>query len=1004
LSWSQKTVTGTITDDKGTPVLGATVLVQDTNRGTTTDFDGKYAIEVSDSETLVFSSLGFSTKTILVGSQTTIDVILVEEASALSEVVVTGYSSQNTRDITGSVSVVKAEDLEATSPLNFEEALQGQSSGVVVGNQGGPGQGAVVRIRGYGTINGNDPLYIIDGTPTGAGLTDINPNDIESVQVLKDASSAAIYGNRAANGVIIVTTKSGKRNSKVNFSANAYAGVNFIPNSVFPDLASPQQLADAIWQASANDGAAPSNQQFGSGANPVLPVFLIPQGAQSPGENPYSFPGNRITRANLQGTDWFDEYFNSAIVKNFNVSASGGSENSRGFMSLSALDQEGVAYETDFLRYTLRANSSFDVTDRFRVGENVTISYSEQTVPPGVDVNDGTIASLYRISPLIPVRDVGGNFAGSGVGGLGNGNNPIAIADRNKDNKTLNFRAIGNFYGEFDVLKNFTFKSNLGFDLESVNTTNFTPASFEGEAAVENSVLNETSSFNRTYTWFNTLNYSNTFGEHEVDALVGTEFNKQTFRFFGAGRSEFLFDDVINIRFLDLGEGDFTGFGNGFIQSYFSSFGKVDYKFKDRYLLSATLRYDSSSVFTPENRDGFFPSFSAGWRVSNEPFLENSSIFNDLTVKLGYGVVANDGSIEATSIANTFSPNNDFFAFPNSNTSSATGYGLASRGNPDLQWETTSTINAGITARLINKIDFSFDFYDATTEDMLVFVPRDPTVLGQTNGTIENIGEMNNKGFDASIGYGTSNDSDFNFNIAFNISAYKNEVVFLDEENPDIFIQGDRVRDQIPNRTQAGEPLASFYGKEFIGIGPDGRMQFANDGETQFIGNPHPDFTYGLNFSGDYKTFDFSLLVQGSQGNDLYNFMKFFTDFNTFPGTKSIDYVTSNGLPALTNDAAIIANESAPSSYYVEDGSYVRLKNVVIGYSLPDVVSKKLGVEKIRWYIQGRNLITLTEYTGLDPEVNLRNVGGTNPNLTIGLDSGVYPIDRSVILGFNVSF
>jgi len=681
LSWSQKTVTGTITDDKGTPVLGATVLVQDTNRGTTTDFDGKYAIEVSDSETLVFSSLGFSTKTILVGSQTTIDVILVEEASALSEVVVTGYSSQNTRDITGSVSVVKAEDLEATSPLNFEEALQGQSSGVVVGNQGGPGQGAVVRIRGYGTINGNDPLYIIDGTPTGAGLTDINPNDIESVQVLKDASSAAIYGNRAANGVIIVTTKSGKRNSKVNFSANAYAGVNFIPNSVFPDLASPQQLADAIWQASANDGAAPSNQQFGSGANPVLPVFLIPQGAQSAGENPYSFPDNRITRANLQGTDWFDEYFNSAIVKNFNVSASGGSENSRGFMSLSALDQEGVAYETDFLRYTLRANSSFDVTDRFRVGENVTISYSEQTVPPGVDVNDGTIASLYRISPLIPVRDVGGNFAGSGVGGLGNGNNPIAIADRNKDNKTLNFRAIGNFYGEFDVLKNFTFKSNLGFDLESVNTTNFTPASFEGEAAVENSVLNETSSFNRTYTWFNTLNYSNTFGEHEVDALVGTEFNKQTFRFFGAGRSEFLFDDVINIRFLDLGEGDFTGFGNGFIQSYFSSFGKVDYKFKDRYLLSATLRYDSSSVFTPENRDGFFPSFSAGWRVSNEPFLENSSIFNDLTVKLGYGVVANDGSIEATSIANTFSPNNDFFAFPNSNTSSATGYGLASRGN-----------------------------------------------------------------------------------------------------------------------------------------------------------------------------------------------------------------------------------------------------------------------------------------------------------------------------------
>ena len=519
----QFTVSGTVTDSDGAPLPGANVLVKGTTNGTQTDFDGNYSISTESSATLVFSYIGFAPQEVSVNGQSTINVTLIEDASLLDEVVITGYSAQSTRDITGSVTTVKSEDLEATSPLNFEEALQGQSSGVVVGNQGAPGQGAVVRIRGFGTINGNDPLYIIDGTPTGAGLTDLNPNDIESVQILKDASSAAIYGNRAANGVIIVTTKKGGRNQKVSFNANAYLSVDFIPNSTFPDLASPQQLADAIWQAAANDGTAPSNPQFGSGASPVIPVYLIPQGAQIADESLYSFPDNRITRANPEGTDWFDEYFNSAITKSYSISAGGGSEKSNFFMSLNALDQEGAALETEFTRYNLRANSNFDITDRFRLGENVSISYSDQGIPPNGDVNNGTIASLSRINPLIPVRDVGGNFAGSGVGGLGNGSNPIAIADRNKDNSILAFRALGNFYAEYDILSNLTFKTNLGFDLRSVNTTNFAPAAVEGEAPTNNELF-ETSSLRRTYTWFNTLSYNTNFGEHDIEAFVGTEF------------------------------------------------------------------------------------------------------------------------------------------------------------------------------------------------------------------------------------------------------------------------------------------------------------------------------------------------------------------------------------------------------------------------------------------------------------------------------------------------
>ncbi|WP_411032204.1 SusC/RagA family TonB-linked outer membrane protein [Spongiimicrobium sp. 3-5] len=1010
----QATITGTVVDANGAPLPGANVLVKGTTNGTQTDFDGNYSIEADANATLVFSYIGFSSQEVAVNGQSSINITLIEDASQLDEVVITGYSAQNTRDITGSVTTVKSEALAATAPLNFEEALQGQSSGVIVGNQGGPGSGAIVRIRGYGTINGNDPLYIIDGTPTDAGLTEINPNDIESVQILKDASSAAIYGNRAANGVIIVTTKSGKRNSKVNFSADAYVGVDFIPSSVYPDLATPQQLADAVWEANANDGTVASNPQYGSGPTPVLPVYLFPQGAQTADESSYSFPDNRITRANPQGTDWFDEYFDNAITRNFNVSASGGSEDSNFFMSLGALDQEGVALGTNFTRYNLRTNSSFDITDKFRVGENVSITYSEQVVPPGADVNNGAIASLFRINPLIPVRDVGGNFAGSGVGGLGNGRNPIGVAERESGNDILSFRALGNFYAEYDIIENLTFKTNLGFDLWSVNTSSFDPASFENEAPTNN-LLTEYSSLRRTYTWFNTLTYNKSFGEHDFDVLLGTEYNRDLFRQTQSSIGGFLFDDVENIRFLQFGTGAQNAVGNGFITSYFSGFGKVDYKYKDTYLLSGTLRYDSSSLFNEDQRDGFFPSVSAGWRISNEAFMTDSNVFTDLMLKVGYGVVANDGNIAANATSDTFSPNADFFSYPNSNTGSATGYGLNNRGNPDLEWETTTTLNIGISSRLFDMLTFDFEYYDAKTEDMLLAVGGDPTVLGSVNTIVSNLGEMTNKGFDAALGYGNNNPDGFNYNIGLNISGYTNEVTVLDPDNADFFILGQRLRDQNPTRTQAGQPLSSFYGKVFTGIGADGRMQFANGGEQEYIGNPHPDFTYGVSFSGNYRNLDFSLLIQGSQGNDLYNFLKFFTDFNTFPGAKSVNYVNSNGLPALTNDAGIISEESAQSSYYVEDGSYARLKNIVIGYTLPEAITEKLGVSKIRWYLQGKNLLTLTDYTGLDPEVNLRNTGlsdgnsislvpTVNTNLTIGVDSGVFPITRSLILGLNVSF
>ncbi|WP_298238585.1 SusC/RagA family TonB-linked outer membrane protein [uncultured Algibacter sp.] len=1020
----QSTITGGIKDESGVPLIGANVLVKGTSTGTVTDFDGNFSLTADTNATLMISYVGYVSQEVSLNGRTSVDIVMVEDASQLAEVVVTGYSTQSTRDITGSVSTIKSENLEATAPTGIEQALQGQASGVVVGSQGGPGGAAAVRIRGFGTVNANDPLYIIDGTPTEAGLNDINPNDIASIQILKDASSAAIYGYRAANGVIIITTKGGKKNKKLSFRANAYVGIDFIPNSAFPDMASPQQVAESVWREFTNDGNTPANAQFGSGTSPVLPNYLIPQGVATADESLYD-PSSRatsITRANQSGTDWFDEYFDAAITQSYNISATAGGENSSFFASMSVLDQEGVGYESGFTRYTLRANSSFDIKDNFRIGENITVSYSDQITPPGSDENNGTIVSLYRLHPLIPVRDVGGNFSGSGVGGLGNGNNPIAIADRNKDNSNITFRALGNVYAELDIIKDLTLKTNLGFDLRSFNQVYFQPPQLEGEIFNQENSLFERNDSDNTYTWFNTLNYSKTIGEVKLNVLLGSEFNKNTFRSTTINKPTFDFFTP-NLRYFDNASGAFGGYGTGFTEAYFSLFGKVDANIKDKYLISATIRRDETSLFDEANRDGVFPSGSIGWRISEEDFMKDSDVFSSLMLKVGYGVVGNDGGFRVDARSTTIGPNVGTYNYATSTTSSDPGVGIDLRGNPDIGWEITKTLNLGFTSRLFNKLTFDFDYYDATTEDMLLAVPRDLTVLGDINVVPGNFGEMNNKGFDASLAYDNSqSSSEFQYRVGLNVSAYKNNVNFLDPTNPDSFRDGDRIRDQNPTKTQAGYPISSFYGNTWVGI-ENGRVVFdelddAGNPVPGFIGNPHPDFTYGLTFNGDYKSFDFSLLFQGSQGNDIYNFNKFFTDFNKFSGARSLNYVNEVGLPAVTGNSTLVDREAAASTYYVEDGSYLRLKNLVIGYTLPNSVAEKLKVEKLRLYLQGKNLITITDYSGLDPEISLRSFEGsvgapsatppnrTDPgdNLTFGVDTGTYPINRSIIFGINVSF
>lgn len=1024
-------ISGTVTDENGAPLLGVNVVAEGTTNGVQTDFDGKYSLEATVGETLLFSYIGMEPVRVIVSDSKTINVSLKENASQLSEVVVTGYSKQSTRNITGSVTVVKSKDLEATSPVNVEQSLQGLASGVQVGSEGGPGGSALVRIRGFGTINNNDPLYVIDGTPTTSGINQLNPADIESVQVLKDASSAAIYGFRAANGVIIITTKGGKYKSKTKITFSSTTGVDYIAKSDFPKVITPQESAEVIWTRFQNDGTAPSHPQYGNGATPVLPNYLTPAGAETADESTYDALTNKITKANKSGTNWFDEFFNHALVQNYNLGMSGGTETAKFNVGLGVLQQDGVALESYFDRYTLRVNSEFKASDRIRFGESFNVSYSDRVGVGGNQSTGGDISFIYRADPILPIYDIAGNYAGTQSPGLGNGFNSAAAARRNKNNIARKLRALGNVYMEIDIIDDLTFKTNMGLDYESYHGSFFTQLNPEVAEPISVNSLTENTSYDISTTWFNTLNYSKSFGKHRVDVLVGTEFFKSQFKNFGGKRSDF-FTNALDYRYLDAGTGTSTNYGFGGKRAYFSAFGKLDYNFDDKYLLSFSMRRDATSRFAKGNRVGYFPSYSAAWRISNEKFMENVSFIDDLKIKVGYGELGNE-SIPQGRVFNLFGNdiNTSNYDISGGNSSAYPGYNLTSIGNQNLKWETTTTKNIGIDGVILNnKVNFSFEYYKSETVDMLLQSAGDITLIGHVTAPYDNLGSLENKGFDFSIGYNGNIGNDLKFSANANISSYKNKVLSL-TDNPDYFLRGNAARETYPSRTQAGHALASFHGfiidgiiqnqaeldatGDYLGkaigtfkyrdVVPDGVI---DDNDRTFIGSPHPDFTYGLNFDLEYKNFDFSVLFQGSQGNDVYNFTKFFTDFNSFPGAKSYRYLnswsptnTGSSLPQLTNNPA--QHYSSASTSYIEDGSYLRLKNIQLGYNFPSNLTNKLGVDALRLFVQAKNLITWTKYSGLDPEINLQSYGGDTVNLDLGIDRGAYPVAKSFLLGLKLT-
>lgn len=1058
-AFAQKRITGTVLGDDGLGVPGATVVVKGTTVGAVTDVDGNYVLQVpAGATTVVVASTGYASQEIAIGEGTVFNATLKTDVLTLQEAVVTGYGTQLKRDITGAVASVSAKDLLSLPSTNAAQAIQGRVAGVNVSNENAPGGNVMVRIRGYGTINDNSPLYIIDGTPTKGNLNTLNVNDIESMQILKDASEASQYGSRAGNGVVIITTKSGK-SGKPKFSYDAYYGQQSPVK--FLDLLNTQEYVDLVWRSRTNaenagklvDGKFPEGtaitypnipmflggQPAGTTATPTIPDYIFPVGVVgTTDESKYSVtPKNLITKANKQGTDWFDEIFDNAPIQNHQLGVSGANDNAKYALSLNYFDQQGIMKYTSYKRYALRANTELKVNKRIRVGQNFQVAYGQQIGQPNGNQNESNpISFAYRIPPITPVYDIKGYFAGPPTV-LDNSRNPLAELYRNKDNKNIELRLLGNAYAEVDILSGLTARSQINIDYNNFNLRSYRANDIESPEPVGANRLTVFNNYDRTVTWFNTLSYKKNFGDnHRLNVILGTEAISNYFESFQAERTGFAVDELPN-RYLNAGRAGVGNAGIGAEWRLASEFAKANYALKDKYLLSATLRRDRSSRFAKDFRVAYFPAVSAGWVLTQESFLNDMDWLPFFKVRVGWGQTGNQEIGNYNSFSTyASSPESSFYDINGTKTSSLQGYELSQFGNSRAKWETTTSVNAGFDANLMNgKIDLTFDWYNRTTSDMLFPVEVQFT-QGVATNPFQNIGEMKNTGIELGLTY-RDRKGDFNYAIGGNFSTYQNEVVKTtgDPKTQYFGFSNLRLTTGTVSVTQQGFPLASFFGYTIDGIfqtdaeGAAHAVQFGggqmnkagafkfrdvngdkviNSADRSIIGSPHPDFIYGVNLSLGYKNFTLDLFGQGVYGNKIFNYVRYWTDFPTFGGNRTQRMYDLSWEPGKTNAVLPILRSndvisSQPSTYFLEDGTYFRLKNVQLTYAFPTKMIKNLGLGSLRVYAQGQNLLTLTKYEGLDPEVNLRAYGAGNDR-QIGVDEGVYPAFRSFNFGINVGF
>ena len=1041
LQAQQRTITGLVMDEENETLIGATVQVENSGRGTATDIDGAFSVQAATGEKLVISYTGYEAKTIIISVENNITVVLRSASEIMDEVVVVGYGKQKKRDVTGSVASISSEDLQNTVVTNLDQALQGRVAGVqVTQNSGQPGGAASIRIRGANSITGSsEPLYVIDGIPfqgDGASvagfdwaggangqstvnpLSTINPNDILTIDVLKDASSTAIYGARAANGVVLITTKRGE-NGKSKVSYNGYYALQTLPKKLgtmnLPEYATYNTEI-------ARDLNLQPNQRF------LDPTLLG------------------------QGTNWQDEIFRDAGMSSHQVSFSGGNDKTTYAISGGYFQQDGIVIGSDFERYTTRINLDNKVRDWLKVGGSLAYANTDETITLN-DGGDGVIMQALVMPPSIAVRDFNGDFAGPSSNTSDISANPVGLALL-RNNTLERQRLTANFYGDLEIFNGLSFRSEIGLDNNHSTNKAFIPTFNWGVLQNNQNQLRQRDEKSFFWIWKNYLTYNKQLGEkHNITALLGTEAQRSDWDGTVLTKQNFATNDIQVLSEGDDETSSITAFEGA--QSLASYFGRFNYGYDDKYLVTLTLRADGSSKFGPNNRFGYFPSGAFAWRVSQEPFMENFKAIYDLKFRLGYGEVGNQAI------------GNYLFGSPliTVNTPFGTGYRLAQISNPDLKWETTKQFNAGIDLSLYDgRVDVTLDVYRKFTSDMLLQLSI-PSYLGGTNyndisAPFANVGSLENKGIDLSITTRNFVKKKFSWSTDLNFSLNRNKVVELDDDSR-VYWRNLYWYSQFQTATQTGvgQPIGLFYGYLTDGLFQDQEdilshaVQVNNGSDQNFIdknqgvwigdikfkdlngdgkittedqtiiGDPNPDFTFGINNDFVFGPFGLTVYLQGSYGADVLNYSRvvlegqtgvFNNQASTVNDRAQLGLIDENGSTFDATNVYLLNPESniprptttdingnnRASDRWIEDGSFLRIQNLRLSYTLPTDFTKKYQVERLRFYVNAQNIYTFTNYSGYDPEIGAFN----QDPLLQNVDLGRYPSPRLYTFGLDVDF
>ena len=1052
-------VSGQVLDAAGSSGLpGVNVVIKGTTKGVVTDGSGNYVINVPGPKTvLVYSFIGYTAQELVVGSRTAINVSLADDATTLTEVVVTGYTTDDRRNTTGAVATVKSKALTAVPSGNIEQQLQGRVSGLTVISNGQPGTTSQVRVRGFGAFGGNAPLYVVDGVPVGS--TDfLSPNDIETTTVLKDAASASIYGARAANGVIVYTTKKGSKSAKrLDISYDGQYGVT--DPGTGQTMLNPTEFADWTWRQFRNtasqNGIAPiySHPQFGTGATPVIPDYINVGGAAGVvgsvdlaaeklkyNVDPTAGSIYQVVKANKEGTDWYKAITRVAPLQRHSLGFSGGSENSRFYIGMSAQNQAGILLNNDFTRYTFRANTEFNLSKYVRIGENLQFTYRSVLGQggggggQGVAADENDILQAFRMPSIIPVYDEFGGYGGTAAKGFNNPRNPVASRQGQANDRNFNANGFGNIYVEVAPIEGLTLRSSLGGQYNTFYGQGYSRLQYENSENNSATGYNEFSGYSFSYVLTNTANYKKRIGIHSIDVLAGQEaLNTGVFRNInGNGQNPFSFDpNYITLNTVSA-TGKTVGSDQGLGVNFYSLFGRANYSYNDKYIVTGLIRRDGSSRFGANNRYGVFPAASAAWRISAEPFMKEIPWVADLKIRGGYGIMGNSNNVDPYNQFSLYASSlgNSAYDINGSNSSTVSGYYRSRIGNPDAKWETSITSNIGFDGTFFGgRLDVIFDIWQKDTKDLLFAVPV-PDVIGTyASAPSVNIGKMLNQGIDLQIITRGKIGSEVGYEANITGSVLKNEITYLAPGLTYLTTVNPGFRGINPIRNQLGYSISAFYGYQTLGLfqnkaevdaapkqdgAAPGRFRFADingDGKIDasdrtYLGSPVPKFTGGLNLRFTYKNFDIETYAYTALGGKIFNVSKWFTDFYpSFAGAAISARVKNSWTPENTGAtvpifeaASNFSTNTQSNSYYVEDGSYFRLQNLQIGYNVPAAALKRVGLQRVRVFASTNNLFTITKYQGLDPSV------GGNADTNFGIDVGNYPITRSVLGGVSIGF